>query len=146
MRKPRFSIRTLLIASFCFALLLAAWINPPSDCIHVRLERGGNLTVNGDEVSMANLQSCLTWKHRWLSIWHRKPNAYVVFSGAHIGGRKEDMMNVLLSRVKNAGFASPTIDIYDVEEYFPGATRQKELARQRELERLDDLDRKTTGQ
>ena len=137
MRQPRFSIRTLLIATSLIALLMAAWINPPSDIVHVRLERGGKLTVNGDVVAIGDLQSALTWKYRWLSIWHRKPNAYVVFSGAHIGGRKEDMMQVLVNSAKNAGFASPTVDIYDVEEYFPGATRQRQL---------DDLARETSDQ
>lgn len=120
---------TVLFA-FLFALLMVAWTNPPTNLVRLKLEHGGTLTVNGDVVDMRNLESTLTWKHRWLSIWHCTPSAYVEFSGAHLQGGKNSMTQILMNKVKGAGFANPICDIYDVDDYFPGASLQRQLDRQ----------------
>ena len=118
MPKIRFTIRSLLVATVLFALFAAAWINPPRNMVRIKLDRGGNLTVNGDPVEIADLPSLLRGKRRWLSIWHREPYAIIECYHEYVLNNDPDGLFLpLVASVKSAGFSNPTIHMVDRKDF-----------------------------
>lgn len=114
MSRIRFSLRTLLLLTFLFALLAFAWANPPRNYVRIEVDGVGMFALDSETVDADTLKSRLKWRHRWLSIWHRKPRIDVYMEKEWISSHDPHLSFLpLVKTVKDCGFAEPTMVMVD---------------------------------
>ena len=114
MSRVKFSLRTLLLLTFLFALLAFAWANPPRNYARIEVDGAGMIALDGETVDTDMLKSRLKWRHRWLSIWHREPHIDFYMEKEWFLSHDPHLSFLpLVKTVKDSGFAEPTMVMVD---------------------------------